>query len=153
MPASQAPQLAIASGQVRLLGEAVNRAEPATIQVSTEGDSFSRQWKSMFPGDKAPRLAFDTEVAIFFHVLIAKGCPNLGFQGLGVDPDKRLVYGVVAPARPSAGACLDIAGSQSFVVGVDRSRIPRGTVTFRVLREFQLCSDCGREGEQVEIEL
>lgn len=89
---------------------------------------------------------------IFLHPTISAGC-ELDLLAIDADLDQRLVYGVMADRPPYQRTCSDIGSSQSFVVAVARDRLPSGQVTFRVMRKFQRCPDCGREAEQVQVEL
>lgn len=56
----------------------------------------------------------------------------------------------------AAGGALALMASSaphSFVVALDRDRLPSGEVNFRLERGFIACPDCGRESEQVTVTL
>jgi hypothetical protein len=153
-PATRMPGVTrIADAEARLIGETMGVVEAPAIQVATNESQFHAYWRQLFGDSPQPRAFSNDEVILFFHVLVEGNCPELVFTGVEVDVPLDLVYGRFVAPPSSRPSCLDFGGSHSFVVEVDRDALPRGPITFRLQREFQLCPDCGRDAEQVTVEL
>jgi hypothetical protein len=146
------PVALVPTGEWVVLAEPVPGIEAATIDVAVGHDAYIDLWLRAFPGRAAPLPPFDDPVVVFYGILVAFGCERATMDALVVDAGGRLVYGEFTrtPDRPNCG---DVGGVHTFVVAIDRGALPGGRLTFRLEREFEVCADCGREREQVEVEL
>lgn len=136
----------------RVVGEAVNEASAGQMWVVTEEQGYRARWRELMGSREPPGFDPAQHVAAFYHVLVPSDCPDLLMSAIEVDGP--LIYGLfVPPVDQASRECSEIAGSHSFVVFIDRASLPSGPVDFRVMREFQLCDTCGREGEEVRVEL
>jgi hypothetical protein len=118
--------------------------------VATNQDDYLEIWGELFPGANTPAVDFESAVVVDFNPLVQANCPDLILTDVVLDVTNRLVYGVFLDPLSS---CSDIAGSQTIVVAVQRSALPVGSVTFRNMLDYQLCVDCGRETEEVTVDL
>jgi hypothetical protein len=80
-------------------------------------------------------------------------CPSAKIDTVALDRSAALIYGVFTRNLAQVNNCGDIAGVHTFVVAIDRSVLPSGQVTFRLERDFYVCADCGRETEQLTVNL
>jgi hypothetical protein len=137
----------------RLLGQAT-AGEASTVGVAISADELAGLWGDAGIQDPAPAIDFDHEVVVRYTHAVSGTCPEIGLVGIGVDRDAAVVYSVVVrPSSPlfEGRACTTDAHPHSFVVAVDRNRLPSGEVHFRLERGFIACPDCGREPEQVTV--
>lgn len=135
-----------------LLWDGVARAEAGTIAVSTSERDFERRWVDARVPIAPPVVDFADAIVIFFHPIVPGDCLELSLLGLGLDHDERLVYGIYQQPAP-ARDCSDVAMNHTFILAVERSALPRGTVTVRNALEYQVCRDCGRELEETQVDL
>jgi len=131
-----------------LLGATSHVAPPGSIRVALRQDEYLEIWADLFPDSTAPAVDFGVVIVVDFNPLVEASCPDLILTDVEVDEINRLVYGNFLNPPSS---CSDVAGSQTIVVAIQRSALPTGAVTFRNMREYQLCADCGRETEEVTV--
>jgi len=139
----------------RLLGQAA-AGEPYTIGVATSADDLPTLWAAAGIDDPPPNVDFEREVVVRYAHAVSGTCPEIELEGIGVDDAERIVYSVVVlPSSPlfEGQNCTTDAKPHSFVVAVERERLPSGEVNFRLERGFIACPDCGRESEQVTVTL
>ena len=55
------------------------------------------------------------------------------------------------PGTVQPSSCSDVAGSHTVIVGLDRSGLPAGVVTFRNKAEYQLSDPAQQSQEQVQV--
>ncbi|MFN2419055.1 MAG: hypothetical protein ABR593_09050 [Candidatus Limnocylindria bacterium] len=137
----------------RLLGQAA-AGEPYTVGVATSADELPALWTGAGIDDPVPSIDFAREVVVRYTHAVSGTCPEIELEGIGVDDDARIVYSVVTlPSSPlfEGRACTSDAQPHSFVVAVERERLPSGDVNFRLQRGFIACPDCGRESEQTTV--
>jgi hypothetical protein len=135
-----------------VIAEPVPGGEAATIDVAVGDAAYVDLWLQRFPGKAAPSSPFNDTVYVSFNALVDAGCEEATMDALVFDAGAGLVYGEFTRVS-GAGSCGDIAGADTFVVAIDRRALPSGVITFRLEREFEVCVDCGREREQVEVDL
>jgi len=136
----------------RILADAAGRAEAGSVFVAFDAATYALRWRERFPERAAPPVAMTRDVVFIFDVLVGSGCPDVYFEGLGYDQSQRLLYGIFAASQPYPH-CGDVAADHTFIVAARRIDLPTGSFHVRVMREFQLCADCGRENEQVALTL
>jgi hypothetical protein len=139
----------------RLLGQTA-AGEAFTVGVATSADGLPALWADAGIDDPMPTVDFEREVVVRYTHAVSGTCPEIELRGVGVDDEARIVYSVVVlPSSPlfEGQACTADARPHSFVVAVDRDRLPSGEVNFRLERGFIACPDCGRESEQVTVTL
>jgi hypothetical protein len=124
-----------------------------TIEVATTGAAFTHSWSTRYPGLAVPSTRFPRPLYVFFSIVVSANCLDAVMSGLTVDRSASLVYGTFARNTGGATSCSDVAGAHTFVVAIDRGALPTGRLTVRLEHDFAVCSDCGREREQVEIDL
>jgi hypothetical protein len=136
----------------QLLADNVDVADAGTIQVLTTPEAFSQRWSAVYGDAPVPRTTVERPLYVFFNLLVNAGCPDAWLDGVVLDSTARLLYGLYS--RPQVRRnCGDIAGAHTFVVAIDRDSLPRGRLMVRIERDFSVCADCGRELEQVEVDL
>jgi hypothetical protein len=136
----------VLNGEWSIVAEAVNRGRH-DMYVALDEQSFVRELATTMVSVNR-ELDFRTDFIVFLNPIVAVDCPDLVLSSIHFDASQRLLYGVYETV-PDEKECTDVAGSHLFVVKVARSALPAGTLTFRVMKDFQLCPDCGRESEQV----
>jgi len=135
-----------------LLADQVSGGDPATIEVVTNQEEFVALWLQRYPTRAGPEISINDPIFVFFNILVDAGCPEATIDAIMFDQTQRLVYGeFTRPPRPLG--CGDVGGSHSFIVAINRGALPRGRLMLRLEREFELCAECGREREQVEVDL
>jgi len=100
-----------------------------------------------------PSTRFPRPLFVFFSILVSANCLDAVMSGLTVDRSARLAYGTFARNTVGATSCSDVAGAHTFVVAIDRGALPTGRLTIRLEHDFAVCFDCGRELEQVDVDL
>jgi hypothetical protein len=143
---------AIQTEDWQLLVDMARVAEGGTIEVDTGQDEFIDAWVSRYPGRVVAATRLDDPIFVTFNLVVQDGCPDATIDAIVLDRQAGLVFGEFT-RRPDRANCGDIGGDHTFVVAIRRAALPRGRVTFRLEREFFRCPDCGREREQVEVEL
>jgi len=123
----------------RILADAAGRAEAGSVFVAFDAATYALRWRERFPERAAPPVDMTRDVVFIF-------------EGLGYDQSQRLLYGIFAASQPYPH-CGDVAADHTFIVAARRIDLPTGSFHVRVMREFQLCADCGRENEQVALTL
>jgi len=151
-PSEVAGPQAVAATDWELLGQAVGVAEPATIEVALDDEALAELWNARFPDGPIPSTAIVDPVYVLFNLLVQSSCPDATIDAIQADRAARLVFGQFT-RQPGRANCGDIAGDHTFVVAISRAALPEGHVTFRLERDFSLCIDCGRELEQVGVDL
>lgn len=139
----------------RLLGRAP-AGEPYSVDVATVSEEFPALWSDAGIEEPLPSVDFAREVVVRYTHAVSGTCPEIELEGVGFDAEARIVYSVVVlPSSPlfEGQTCTSDARPHSFVVALDRDRLPSGEVNFRLERGFIACPDCGRESEQVTVTL
>ncbi len=124
--------------------------------MATASEELPALWSDAGIEDPLPSVNFEREVVVRYTHAVSGTCPDIELEGIGVDSDARIVYSVVViPSSPlfEGRACTSDAQPHSFVVAVERDRLPSGEVHFRLQRGFIACPDCGRESEQATVTL
>ncbi len=142
----------VATRDWELLADMPRAADPGTIHVWVDQDAFADAWELSFPGLSVPSTTIDDPIFVMFNLLVQDGCPEATIDEIVLDPQAALVFGEFTRS-PGRTSCGDIAGDHTFVAAIRRAALPDGHVTFRLEREFSVCADCGREREQVEVDL
>jgi hypothetical protein len=128
-------------------------AEGGTIQVFTSADEFRREWTRTNPGAVVGETSIARPLFVILNPLVSAGCPEITLKGIVFDPAQRLIYAEFFRPNPGNVTCGDVGGSHTFVVAIDRDALPSGPMKVRLEREFEVCADCGREREQVDVNL
>ena len=146
---SPAPSLALVG---RVLGDAAGRAVAPSISIALDAATYAARWRERFPERATPPVDLGTEVVFVFDVLVGSGCPDLDYVGLGYAEAEGLLFGIFDAPEPQPH-CGDVAADHTLIVAIRRTDLPTGLIHVRLMREFQVCSDCGREAEQIELSL
>lgn len=116
---------------------------------------YEAEWAEAGASDAPPAVDFETEIVVRFTHAVSSTCPDMEFYGIGVDADEGILYS--AGSRPivpeGATGCTTDARPYAFIVAIEREIVPSGQVDVRLERGFIACADCGRDDEQVTIEL
>lgn len=134
-----------------VLAERKGPAEGGTIQVFTSADEFRREWTRANPGAVVGETSIARPLFVILNPLVSSGCPEITLEGIVFDPAQHLIYGEFF--RPADVSCGDVAGSHTFAVAIDRDALPIGPMKVRLEGDFEVCADCGREREQVDVNL
>lgn len=147
----------------RLLGSA-NQPQIAivpgdAVDVALDQQSYEILWWGMgMPGEPTP-VDFDQKIVVRFVTGVSGTCPAIVFEGIGVVPSDRLVYGMfsylgVIPT-PEPGVtygCTTDWHPHGFLVAVSRDALPGTHFTLRLMRD-PICQACGTGLEEVEVTL
>jgi hypothetical protein len=134
----------------RVLRDAPNTGNPG-VEAATDDVQLGSIWTSIGRSDVL-KVDLEREVVIFLNPIVSVECNALKLVALHFDASETLLYGSYE-APPMAAECSDAAGSHLFVVAVARNALPQGPLKIRVMKDFQLCADCGRSKEETEIDL
>jgi hypothetical protein len=93
-------------------------------------------------GDIDLDVDFDNEIVVWFGAVHGSSCPNLRLDDVVVDGDS--VYAEIVNTD-NALACTDDAIPQTYLVGVERSRLP--------MPPFYLSLDGGTIGDRLRVEV
>lgn len=140
----------------RLLGESAAGVAPFTVDVATTADDLASLWADAGLDAPFPDVDFEREVVVRYTHAVSGSCPDIELAGVDFDATERILYSVpIDPSSPlfDGRTCTTDANPHSFVVAVDRDRLPSGDVLVRLQRGFIACPDCGRESEQVTVTL
>jgi hypothetical protein len=102
----------------------------------------------------------ESEVLAFFSEGIGSSCPEVAIGDIVIDRDARLVYGrfideIAAQMGSTPRACTaDLVGSQTFVVALERDRLPASPFTVRLEQDLIGCHpDCGSGPTEISVTL
>lgn len=138
----------------RLLGTGRDGRDYSVGVAMTQAE-YEAEWAEAGATDAPPAVDFETELVVRFTHAVSSTCPDMDFHGIGIDADNRVVYSAGSgPIVPEgATGCTTDALPYAFIVAFEREIIPSGEVDVRLERGFVACADCGRDDEQVTIEL
>ena len=136
-----------------LIADVARDSDAGTISVHTTNDAFREWWFVRYPERVVPETRIDDAVFVAYNISVPGGCPGATIEGVVLSVPETLVFGEFNRDAEGRLSCGDRAGGHLFVVAIRRRDLPRGSVTFRLEREFNVCADCGRELEQVEVDL
>ncbi len=148
----------------RLLGSA-NQPQIAivpgdAVDAALDQQSYEILWWGMgLPGD-APPIDFDQEIVARFITGVSGTCPEIVFDGVGVIPAERLVYGMfsypgVLPT-PEPGityGCTTDWHPHGFLVAISRDALPGDQFTLRLRRDSISGAEGGTGLEEIEVKL
>ncbi len=115
------PQASAGEGW-RLLGHEAGVGPGYRTGIATTPEQLDVLWGEAELAGAPPAVDFVSEVVIWFSAVTGSSCPDLRFDGIGVDPGRALVWADVA--RLDVGACTADIFPHSFVVAVQRDRLP-----------------------------
>ncbi len=124
-------------------------AEPVSVAVT--GDEFVDLWADLVVPDDLPAVDFTSEIVVVFFELrgFPPACDRVIFDGVEFGDDQ--VSGQPRNVHPvGLQGCLAIGLPRSFVVAIDRSRLP--SKPFLIRRDVQPWS-YDVEREQIMIDL
>ena len=105
------------------------RGEPYTAHVAVNAAEYEALWVSLAMEGEAPAVNFDSEIVVQFGAVYGSSCPEIRLDDVTIEPDR----GSVSAEIVSFGdhdECTADANPRSYVVAVDRARLP--AVPFRV---------------------
>lgn len=140
----------------RFLGEDATGIEPYTVGVATSANALSELWADAGLDAPIPDVDFGREIVVRYTHAVSGTCPEIELAGVGFDTEARILYSVaIIPSSPlfDGRACTTDANPHSFVVAVDRDRLPSGEILVRLQRGFIACPECGFESEQDSVTL
>jgi len=125
----------------RLLG-VFDTDRPYTVAAAVDDARLATEWQLYgLPGDPA---AWDPsrEIVIFLSDGIGSTCTELRLDAVAIEVDK--VYGEFSdPLQPRA-CTADLAGGKTFVVAVERDRLPASPFRLQIHEDPMPCEpDCG----------
>ena len=108
----------------RLLGNASGQGQAYRTGIGWDDASYADLWQlSGLPGEPPP-VDFESEVAIWLGAVTGSSCPNLRLDDVVVDEAAALVYGELVLL--DVGGCTDDIFPVTFVVALERERLPAG---------------------------
>ena len=136
----------------RLLG-ATQRGLPFSVRVSNSVDVFAAEWQALRFSPPRPEVDFASETVVTFGQAVSGSCPWVRLDGVTFQPS--LVHGNFSTffelVSPPAPTCTADARPYSFVVALERARLPWSRFTLR-LDQRCVTNPCGPQ-EEIEIEL
>jgi len=149
--ASPNPTALVTGRDWELLADQIAGGDAGSIEVLVTESGFTSTWLRRYPTRAVPEVRLPDPIFAFFNILVQAECPWATMDALVLDRPSSLMYGVFT--RRPLHHCGDVGGAHTFVVAVERSALPSGPLTIRLEREFEVCVDCGRDSEQIEIDL
>jgi hypothetical protein len=144
---------ALSAGQEwEVIADLIGGGDSGTIEVYASGQAFASRWFERLPTRVLPETSIPDPIFVFFNITVSSSCPRALMDALMFDRTARILYGVFTRIRDRPH-CGDTASARTFVVAIGRSALPSGRLTIRLEREFSVCADCGRELEQIQIDL
>ncbi len=140
----------------RLLGEDATGIEPYTVGVASSSNALPELWADAGLDAPIPDVDFAREIVVRYTHAVSGTCREIELAGVGFDTEARILYSVaIIPSSPlfDGRACTTDAHPHSFVVAIDRDRLPSGEILVRLQRGFIACPECGFESEQVSVTL
>ncbi|WP_298460603.1 hypothetical protein [uncultured Cellulomonas sp.] len=116
----------------RLLGHEEGAGEAYGTGVASSDEQLAALWEqSGLPGT-APAVDWQREIAVWFGAVYGSSCP-IRLDDVVVD-GRTLHAAIVIPGAGPATACTDDANPHSYVVAVERSRLPHGAFVVQLGR-------------------
>lgn len=140
----------------RLLGDAP-KGEPYSIRYATDASGLQGMWATLELPGEPPAVDFEREIVVLFGATVSGSCPEIRFDGVGVDRAAGLVYGrfgsgiEAIPPDATLYACTADARPHGFLVAIARDALPPSPFTLRLYR-LRTSTECC-EGEEVEVDL
>jgi hypothetical protein len=124
VPPPEGPQPQAGDGW-RLLGDELV-GEPYRTGIATNAAQYRRLWQRAGMTAPPPEVDFQSEIVVWFGAVYGSTCPIRLDDVVAVpDAEPALVHAVtVVPG--GTGACTDDANPHSYVVAIERHRLPDG---------------------------
>ncbi|MBA3779929.1 MAG: hypothetical protein H0X16_11660 [Chloroflexi bacterium] len=129
----------------RLVAELAEIGEPYTARFLDGQREYDARWSELDQEGRPPPVDFEHEAVIDFGAARGLGgeCGWAHLTRVVFDKEERLVYGDVSHPVPPGIICAAVAVPQTFLVAVDRSRLPERPFTVRLSQ--QRCGPCTEE--------
>lgn len=108
----------------RLLADEDGTGNIYRTAIAFDDASYAALWGKAGISADAPNVDFQSEVVMWFGAVHGSSCPRLRLDDVVVEPDRPLVHGKITEL--DYGMCTADAMPHSYVVGIDRSVLPRG---------------------------
>ncbi|MBA3780016.1 MAG: hypothetical protein H0X16_12105 [Chloroflexi bacterium] len=127
----------------RLVAELAEIGEPYSIDFLDGQREYEARWSELDQQGPPPPVDFEREAVIDFGAARGLGgeCGWAHLARVVFDKAERLVYGDISHPVPQGIACEDVAVPQTFLIAVDRSRLPERPFTVR-LYSGPRCGSC-----------
>ena len=91
--------------------------------IAWDDASLAELWREIPLAGEPPKVDFASEVVIWFGAVYGSSCPNLRLDGVTFDDPRKLVFADIVNVD-AMNACTMDARPRTYVVAVDRSRLP-----------------------------
>ena len=128
----------------RLLGGGFDTDLPYTVAVAVDRPHLAVEWQRYgLPGDP-PAWDPSREIVIILSDGIGSSCTELRLDAVVMDIGSGVVHGEFSDPFQPRGCTADLAGGKTFVVAVEKDRLPPSPFTLRIHAKPIGCEpDCG----------